>query len=279
MKFYFGLLISILFLISCDKDKDDGVNISKMATDTLLRSYQDDFEERLKPFWRKELANSKRASISKSLTDSTNEVLRIELKTQDRASGGYRSEIKVYPQDSIGYITNYGFKFMLPESFFVREQDSGRYIIHQWHDLPPPGFTWKTNKNRTWPPVYLYIEHTPEGEFNLKFGAGLKTGSLDELISVNYAHQLIANKWYNFSCEILWSLYSNEGYVLPHINNEKLYKVDQGKIYNRNMYNSLPNYFKFGLYRSGSQKHDREIFFDDFYLNSHRHIFSEIRSN
>ena len=100
---------------------------------------------------------------------------------------------------------------------------------------------------------------------------GLKTGVKSMSHKVTYTifeDKLRPNIWYTFSCKILWS-FDDTGYVEAKLNGE-YFKNEEGgnRIYNRNMYNIMPNYFKMGLYRSKNGPINRTILFDDFYLES-----------
>ncbi len=231
----------------------------------------------LDSFWTKEVADASRDSIVIDPLNDKKRVLKVELKLSDYASGGIRSEILMHPKDSFGYRTHYSFKFLLPESFFKKDEPKGWYIIHQWHDAPAPGFNWKTYNRKTQPPVHLLIEHNSDGDYFLDFKTGLEIGEIKEIVSSRWSEKLEPNRWDTFSCDILWSLYNNDGYAEPKLD-DNFFKnwinpkdsTLVHKIYRRNMYNIIPNYFKFGLYRSGNEKHDRTIYFDDFRHESYR---------
>jgi hypothetical protein len=81
------------------------------------------------------------------------------------------------------------------------------------------------------------------------------------------------NKWYEFSCEVLWHIYTHTGYAEPKLNGEPFFNnpndtINPHKIYRRNMYNGVGNYYKMGLYRFGNEIEEKTIYFDDFYCES-----------
>lgn len=240
------------------------------------KEFNEDFENGLQSFWSRELADTTRMNIVKDSSRPENKILKIDLNLEDFVNGGIRSEIVIKPKDSFGYKANYSFKFLLPKSFFQEGESKGWYIIHQWHDETNPGFNWKTNP-KTQPPIHLLVEHNPNGEYFLYFKTGLETGELKEIFPVKWKNKLEPDRWYTFSCEILWSLYNNEGYSEPKLDGEFFFNQKNAtdslvnhKIYRRNMYNIIPNYFKIGLYRAGYEKYDRTIYFDDFNFKSER---------
>ncbi|GEQ84850.1 hypothetical protein ULMS_03580 [Patiriisocius marinistellae] len=275
-------LLIVLIFFSCKNDKEifqKTIIKNKEETSSnknILKKFEDNFDVKLNSFWKRENQDSARIKIVNDPLEQENKVLKVDLNLGDYVSGGLRSEILIEPKDSFGYKTNYSFKFLLPNDFFKENEDKGWIIIHQWHDSPPPGFGWSTYKEKTQPPLHLLIEHNPDGIYYLYFKTGLKTGGMDEIYTTIWKENLKPNQWYEFSCEVLWSLYNNEGYSIPKLNGNYPFDlkgdtmVKRERIMRRNMYNSLPNYFKMGLYRSGTEKHNRSIYFDDFKYKSIR---------
>lgn len=213
------ILIFIITCFSCISEKDDRfaeiVDLRKNC-----KNFADNFEGEMNSFWGKEMADMSRHSIVTDPLNAENHVLKIELKLEDFANRGKRSEIKMFPKDTSGYLSNYSFRFLLPESFF-KDESYIQYIIHQWHDEAAPGFDWETNP-KTQPPVHLLIENDSLGDYYLVFKNGIKTGNLDEIYSKKWNEKLKPNQWYTFSCEILWSLYNNVGYAAPKLDRKCL---------------------------------------------------------
>lgn len=280
------LLISLLVLtlISCS-EKSETVETVEDAPMTI--ELDDNFDADLKSFWEFDAADSTRFSITKNPLQPDLNVLSVNLKMNDVSSAGKRSELVIYTKDSIGFKTNYSFKFMLPEDFFKQDDVPGMILIHQWHDKPDSGYTWATQQKDTRPPLYLYIERTQEGEYFLIFRAGLQSGTLNEVVGAKWPEQMEPNYWYTFSCEVLWHMYNNKAYALPKLDDVYMYtntqkvvndsiaidslstvdNVENHKIYRRNMYNANGNYFKLGLYRF-AEKYEKTIYFDDFKYES-----------
>ncbi len=240
-------------LISCSQNQPKKTQI-----------YKDNFTYNIKPFWQKELTDSSKASIVQDPLNKENTVLMITHNLKDYIAKGFRSEIKIPFNDSACYRTDYSFKFFLADSFFEKKgSDSKEWIIiHQWHaridkkNITPPNINLELSR----PPIALSINND-----YLVLGTGVKSIS-HKITYTRFEDKLIPNIWYTFSCKILWSI-DNNGYVEAKLNGE-YFKNEEGgnRIYNRNMYNILPNYFKMGLYRSNNGPVNRTILFDDFYL-------------
>ncbi len=273
-RFKYVILLLTLVVLSCNKNEKKTIEEDKIPTTEgdFKREFQDNFEDSLQPFWfDHQFTDPSRLSLVKDPLDK-NKVLRIDLKVEDYIAGGYRSELVVRSKDSFGYINNLSVKFLFPKSFFKKEKKNGIIVIQQWHDEPYPGFSWKTNKNKIHPPQGLYVKHDTLGNFNLVFKSGLKGGKMYEIVLAEYEENLKPNIWYTFSLETFWSLYSKDGYFKPRINGKCFKKKNQDlcKIYGRNMYHTIPNYYKMGIYRSGTQENDRFMFFDDFNMVTKR---------
>ncbi|MEP3206998.1 MAG: heparin lyase I family protein [Gilvibacter sp.] len=259
---------------SSEKEKDMPQK-ARIANEEIVE-FKDSFDEKIASFWGLQLAKSDRAMIVKDPLNSENEVLKVTVTPTDRVSGGNRSEFVIKQHDSMGYLNKYAFKFMLPEAFFKEQEKDAWFIIHQWHDEPAPGFTWATKKDKTKPPIALTISYSPEEGYQLYYKDGLDTGTLDEAKRLIWTEELKANVWYTFSNSVFWSLYETHGYSEPRLNGElftpdKNAKLIEGdKIFGRNMYNAVGNYFKFGLYQASGQIHARHIYFDDFTMQSKR---------
>lgn len=265
--------VAVALLISCSKNETQEMIIKEKTVEPRKSVFEDDFENGLKDFWVLELTDSSRYELVPDPLNSQNKVLRMELLNEDYVSGGKRSELLIWTKDSLGYVANYSFRFMLPESFFIRDQNSEMIIIHQWHDSPDPGFNWRTQNKFTQPPVYLFIDKTENDIYNLVFKNGLSTGEMDETISLVWKEELVPNKWYTFSCEVHWHIYSNKAYSIPKLNDEYFYTKQvkgetENKVYRRNMYNSLANYPKIGVYRFGNLERNYFMYFDDFKLET-----------
>ena len=273
--FYFSLL-SIIIAIGTYIYIQNKITTSKIANYEKT-IFSDDFEYGLKEFWTPETMDSTRFEIVQDPIDSKNKVLKINIELNDYVNSGSRSEMKIQYHPELNYLSNYSFRFMLPESFFAQDEKPGILIIHQWHDQADPGFDWGTQKKITHPAIYLFIDRKEGGTYFLTFRTGLETGNINETVTSVWEEELVPNRWYNFSCEVLWHIYSNVGYALPVLDGKYFYKQDTDKktemgnseshkIYRRNMYNGDGNYVKIGLYKFGNEKHNRTIYFDDFHM-------------
>ena len=276
-------LLSILVstcVLACKNDQLEDVQLN-YSPESNYPEYlrEDSFENDFAGFWRFQKAAPERIAISADPTNPNNQVLRVELHPDERTHGGNRTELVIAGHDSLGYRSTYGFKFMLPDSFFKAEDSNIWFLIHQWHDEPQAGYNWKTNKHKTKPPASLIVQYTKDQGYQLVYVTGLQTGDLKEAKILRSPIQLEPNLWYEFANEILWSVYDIDGYSKPSINGEVFLKDEEPTVYarGRNMYNAEGSYFKFGLYSSGQQKNSRTLYFDDFYIRSKRVGYAPIK--
>ena len=273
---YSFLALTSIGLLSCNQAKEQPVD-SNSSNDSIvnLHVFEDDFENKLQKFWNtNEFADTTRYSIVQDPLNPENKVLRIALELEDRVAKGYRSEIKVKTSlDSFGYKNKLSFKFLLPDSFYAKEEKNGRIVIQQWHNRPYPGLDWRTSI-KVRPPEALYFEHTEDGDWSLILQSGLFVGKIDE-VRLGKVDTIPPNVWHKFDLESYWSLYP-DGYFKASFNDECFVyeEGEQCKIDGKNMYHTNPSYFKMGLYRSGSQTNNRIIYFDDFNMSTGRvHYF------
>ena len=264
---YFVVVLIVINCVSCKENQT--------VENTERFTFIDDFENELQPFWDKEIADESRYSIVDDPLSPGNKVLKVHLKLEDMVANGRRAEFPLWPSDSLGFKTNYRFRFMLPEDFFHSDESEGQIIIHQFHDMPDPGFDWSNQHKVTHPPVYLSVKRDDNHVYTMLFRTGLETGGMNESVIAESKVPLIPNKWYVFSNEIYWHVYTNKAYAIPKLDDEYMFTEEVNgrkshKIRRRNMYNSIPNYPKIGLYRQGGELHDRTIYFDDFYYETRR---------
>ncbi len=266
-----GFILLALIAFGCKSKLDSEEIIIDYSDADPEFIWLDDFESSLANFWKLQQMTEDRLTIATEPGNTLNNVLQVKLDTLDYANGGRRSEMVITQKDSLGYLSEYSFRFKFQKDFFTPEAKAGWYIIHQWHDVPAVGYNWKSNKHKTRPPVALSVNFKPEIGYSLVFKSGLDTGNINEGIRLTYKGNLEPDIWYTFSNQIFWSVYKTDGYVLPKINGESMSDDrSDGKVFGRNMYNVRGNYIKFGLYRSGSQKNNRTIYFDDFKMTSRR---------
>lgn len=270
-----GITCFAFTLFSCTPKSSDNLVIEDKKDTNLKFIYKDDFENELQDFWFMEAVDSTRFEIVQDPLDENNKVLQVNLQLDDYANGGSRAEIKLTENEPLDVLSKYSFRFLLPESFFQTDEKPGMIIIHQWHDQADPGFNWVTQKKSTHPPVHLFVDRKEGGKYQLVFKTGLETGDMNETVASVWSEDLVANKWYTFSCEVLWHIYTDTGYALPMLDGKPFYNNSQDlknphRIYRRNMYNGIGNYFKIGLYKFGNEKHPRTIYFDDFILESEK---------
>lgn len=277
-RIHLPLFTAVLFIFfNCNSINKEESNILGNSQKTLGETtiYKDDFEKnQYNDFWIYEAIDSSRINITDDPVRSDNKVLQVNLKLDDYASGGRRSELRLNEMEPLNYLTNYGFDFLLPESFFVESEKPGIIFLHQWHDQADPGFNWSTQNKVTHPPIRLFIDTSKAGGYKLVFAAGLETGGMNEVIYSTYKEDLQPNRWYSFNCEILWHIYTQTGYAEPKLDGEYLYTDNnedeqlRHKIYRRNMYNGIGNYFKFGLYTFGKDIGEKTAYFDNFFIET-----------
>lgn len=270
-KFHFSIsILAFLICFSCTEKKED---TEKIISKEYKRVYEDSFEgDTIKPFWKtQQISHPDRLKLVKDPLDSKNNVMKISIEPGDIVAGGYRNELMFRSYDSLGYLTKYSYRFMLPDSFFKKEEKAGSIVLNQWHDDPYPGFTWATKKIKVRPPFAMYVEHTLEGEFYMKLHCGVKMGNVNEMTISKWPDKLEPNKWYTLQTEIFWSIYE-DGYVKTSINDTcfQLEGVPQCKNSGTNMYHKIPNYYKMGLYWSKGHTNNRHIYYDDFKMVTKR---------
>jgi len=254
---YLFIILSFLLLTNSCSDKEG-----------FKLKFKDNFESGLQEFWKKEIVDSTKLNIVNDPLNKNNKVLQIKLSIGDKIRNGFRSEIYVKPFDPINSVTKYSFKFLLPSSFFKKNEKKSWIIIHQWHDYPPYGYSWSDMK-KTNPPYNLFIQHNPNGDYYLVYSGGMRIGGIDERSNVIYKEKLKPNHWYTFENEIKWHVKKQKSYCKPKLDGELFSNKRKLKIYTtRNMYNESPNSCKIGLYWDGSEQFDRIIYFDDFILKS-----------
>ena len=268
-RFVIGCLV-LFVCFSCSEKKEE--NKSTISED-YKRVYEDTFEnDTIQPFWKtQQISHPDRLQLVSDPLDSKNTVMKISIEPGDFIAGGYRNEIVFRSDDSLGYLTKYSYRFMLPESFFEKEEKAGSIVLNQWHDDPYPGFTWATKKISVRPPFAMYVEHNPEGEFFMKLHSGVKMGNVNEMTISKWPEKLEPNKWYTFQTEIFWSIYE-DGYVKASINGTcfEVDGVSECKVNATNMYHKIPNYYKMGLYWSKGHANKRHIYYDDFNMVTER---------
>ncbi|NCT16763.1 MAG: hypothetical protein COZ75_13615 [Flavobacteriaceae bacterium CG_4_8_14_3_um_filter_34_10] len=125
--------------------------------------------------------------------------------------------------------------------------------------------TWKEYDMQTTPPIHLYIQLLPGNEYYISYAYGLWDKSKKEVRRFQSKAPLRPNIWYTFENKVRWSTEDKVGYSIPKINSENLVDENiQGKIYGRNMYNFMPNYFKMGLYANNKFNDTISVLIDDF---------------
>lgn len=278
--FYF--IIHSFCLVGCKEANNleviDNENlVNEKATLGESEIIKDDFENGIAEFWEFEIHDSTRVNAVEDPADAKNKALKVDLKLDDYNSGGRRSEIRLMGMEPLNYLTKYSFDFYLPESFFDKNDPKGIIFLHQWHDQADPGFNWSTQNKTTHPPIRLFVDINESGEYKLVFGAGLETGHMNEVIYTSWKENLEPNRWYSFSCEIFWHIYTDVAYAMPMLDGEYLYhnkdaqEGNEHKIFRRNMYNGIGNYFKLGLYMFGKQHAERYALFDNVYIETIEH--------
>ena len=250
----FFIVFFLVIYVSCNNDK-------------IIEEFSDDFNSH-ETFWkRNQITDPSRALIIEDPTDKENSCLKFSLFPDDKNAGSRRNEYVLKTEDTIGYTVDYSFKFMFPKSFFKKREKKDWIMLHQWHDDPPSGVSWKDYKEKTKPPVSIYIQVNPDGNNIISYTYGLNSLSIKERQNVKYTKPIEPEIWYTFTNTIKWSLESNEGFSIPKINNEFLVPNDihpEHKLLGNNMYNEMPNYYKMGLYGNFNCNDTISVYIDDF---------------
>lgn len=272
--YIFRVIVGVLFILlgfSCTETKEKS---KPTSSENYKRVYKDSFEgDTIQPFWKtNQIVAPSRLQIVKDPSNAKNKVLKISIETGDSVAKGFRNEIVIHSKDSFGYFNKYSYRFMFPKSFFQKEKKKGIIVLNQWHDEPYPGFSWKNKAIKVKAPFAMYIEHdTSATDYKLVMHSGVRMGSVDEMTVARWKENLQPDVWYNFECEIFWSLYE-DGYVKTSLN-DVCFEIEGNEMCKfpaTNMYHKLPNYFKMGLYWSPTHTQNRHIFYDDFKMTTER---------
>ncbi|MEZ4859409.1 MAG: heparin lyase I family protein [Flavobacteriaceae bacterium] len=250
-----AIIILFIVLVGCKEDT------------ALVQTFNDNFDYHNSIWETYQVTDSSRFILTPEPTNFNNNCLKFSLFPNDFHAGNKRNEFVLLTNDSIGRVVEYSFKFMFPRSFFEKEKKVDWIMIHQWHDEPPKGISWKNYQENTKPPIALYVSTSPDGRHKIVYNYGLESNNFQEKKHFIYKRYIRPNVWYTFSNTIKWSFNKNDGYSIPRINEEYLTSKGPYKaslIEGNNMYNEVSNYFKIGLY--GYKKHQDTLFIyiDDF---------------
>lgn len=256
---YALVLIICLGLYSCN-------NEGSINRESIIQRFSDSFYT-INPYWNTlETTDSSRYEIIEDPVNAENNVLVFHLLPDDFIEGGKRNEFALKTMDSIGYDVHYSFNFLFSPDLFTNEKEQDWIMIHQWHDHPPRGQSWKEYNMQTTPPVHLYVQLLPGDKYYIVYAYGLWDKEKKHVVRLKYEVPLEPNKWYSFDNTIKWEM-NESAYSIPIINGEYLVKAEdnaQGKIFGANMYNDVPNYFKMGLYGNYKSKDTVSVYIDDF---------------
>ncbi len=254
---YLLILILCQFFNSCSKESSDN---------NIIQRFSDSFYT-INPFWdTSQTTNNSRYGIVVDPVNIENNVLFFNLLPNDFNAGGKRNEFVLETMDTIGYKTDYSFKFLVSPEFFKKKKELDWIMIHQWHDDPPRGVPWGDYHLQTNPPIQLYIRVLPGDLYYIVYAYGLKNINIKNLRHLTYEYPIKPNEWYSFENTVVWAM-DQSGYSIPRINGEYLIKPDEnenGKILGANMYNDVPNYYKMGLYGNYKSSDTVSVYIDDF---------------
>ena len=232
-----------------------------------INAFSDDFNAHEKTWIRKQVANTSRYQIVTDPQQEANSCLLLAQHPKDHFGGAKRSEYVFRPYTKAGKLVRYSFKFMFPNDFFKHRSVKDWLIVQQWHDEPPRWTAWEDYKENTRPPVALLLGLKKDAPITIEYGYGLKSNSYDQERVFVFKDSLRPMTWYTFSNEIFWSQDDNLGYSKPMLNGIPFVpeSVDsENKVYGANMYNSVPNFYKFGLYGNKKSQDTIAVFLDDF---------------
>ena len=232
-----------------------------------VSKFTDNFNERSGAWITVQLEDSTRHRIITDPLNPENRCLKLSQHPKDFFAGAKRSEYVFRPDARSGRVVRYSFKFMFPEEFFKTRKEKDWVIIQQWHDEPPTGTVWAEYQENTKPPMALLIGLKTDGAPTIEFKYGLKSNSYDQDLTVMYPERLRAGEWYTFANEILWSDLEGVGYAKPKLNDVYFVQNDvnsENKVTGQNMYNSVANYYKMGLYGNKKSQDTIYFFLDEF---------------
>ena len=245
--------LSILIIISCDNHK-------------VIQQVKDDFNI-VDTIWnRSQTTSDKNYKIISDPKNPKNKVIKFQLYPDDYISSGKRSEFTLKTKDTIGLKVKYSYKFLFKPDFFSKKKEQDWVMLHQWHDKPPKNLNWKNYGMLTKPPIHLYVQLSPDNNYSLVYAYGLANKNKYEMRHIPYQKTLKPNQWYTFENEVLWGT-QKTAYSKPKINDSFLIKNKENKehkIFGPNMYNSVPNYFKLGLYGNNKSNDTISVLIDNF---------------
>ena len=233
--------------------------------------------------WGWEVENNKRITIDSKNSRNGKGSLRLELRPNDRASNGNRSEIKIGSPElnKEGNEVWVKYSIMIPENFVDTSYLENKHKITQWHDAPPPGFTWADYSGHE-PSINLeYRFKNQESYFVLNYGNfyhrkdtfpdGSPIQKLNKQQTVA-TKRISKGRWYDLTYHIKWSQ-NDDGFIEVWLDdNPWTQNIENGsiRIYGANMYNLTPNYFKAGLYRPPVFSSTNFINIDEFAIGKTR---------
>ncbi|MFY0608248.1 MAG: polysaccharide lyase [Cyclobacteriaceae bacterium] len=226
--------------------------------------------------WDWELEDRSRLKIDTLNKKEGNGSLSISLQQGDKSAGGHRSELKLFtnranmPELEVWY----SYSFYFPESFKDTTLNNNQHIITQWHDRPPNGYTWSNYKGHEPSINLVYLFENNQSKIALNYGNNYHSydtlpDGTKPLKLKNQARVAEANiekgEWVDIIYHIKWSL-DDHGFIEVWLNGRPWtnFNGTDYKIYGANMYNSSPQYFKFGLYRSKNITATNSINIDEF---------------
>lgn len=238
---------------------------SSCQDEIIIQEFEDGFYT-INSYWSTSETNSSdNFKIVDDPVNKDNKALQFRLFPEDYNSNGKRNEFILKTKDTIGLKVEYSFDFLFHPEFF-KKKEKDWIMIHQWHDRPPKGVSWKNYKMFTRPPIHLYIQLYPSGVHHLVYAYGLKNKEMSKIKHIKIEKPLEPNQWYTFENTVFWET-SNRAYSVPKINDEYFINAEvdvEHKIYGANMFNNVPNYFKMGLYGNNKSQDTVSVLIDNF---------------
>ncbi len=239
------------------------------STQHLKAQYPLYFEENFdrEPFSKRlvyEVADPSRVRLDTTQSRLGDGCVEVSIHGEDLVARGNRSEISISNFDPLNTTVWYAWSFMIPEDF-IDEIPDKPIMISQFHMLPDfeKGERWGTYDAEP----MLSVTYRYEGEVSyIRINYGLKNYNLNTVAEL----PIEKGVWIDLMFHLKWSR-DQTGFVEAFMNGKAVSPFNgiDYKVHGPNMYNDVPPYLKFGIYRD-KELHTvvNKIYFDELRIGT-----------